>query len=238
MKALSRAVGRSVALLLIALLLSSCGLPLLQEIEADGMTYALYGNGRVEQIEVRQDKKTIGTYQQKGLKENVLKPLGISDYGFRLADLNFDGKADMQLMTVKTEGAHRYATYIWDESRGEFAYHAALSALQNVTLIDSLQALSAWEYEYTIDPATSDTPEFYTESNHFVLYRWIDGRLTEVHRKEKTYYQESDIYCYAVYDRDENGEMELTRESWVDPEKMNDDKYPLDATGFEGYVPH
>ena len=76
----------------------------------------------------------------------------------------------------------------------------------------------------------------YIEREAFVLYRWIGGELTEVHRKEKTYYEESDIYCYTVYERDKNGEMKVIRESWIDADKIATAKCPMDATGFEGYV--
>ena len=228
---------RLLSLLLLTALLSSCGLPLLTETEADGMTYSLRGNGRVEQIEVRKENKTVGTYKQKGLKQEILAQIGVADYGFRLTDLNFDGQADMQLMIAKAEGAQRYASYLWDDRKGEYVYHAKLSALQDIGMIASLQVITAREHSYVIDPATGDSPEFYTETDCFSLYRWIDGQLTEVHRKEKTYYEESDIYCYAVYELDENGKLDLIRESWIDAEKINHDKYPMDATGFEGYVP-
>ena len=111
-----------------------------------------------------------------------------------------------------------------------------LSALYDVGMIASLEVITAREYEHTIDPATDDTPEFDINKESFVLYRWQNGTLTAVHRKELTYYEESDIYCYAIFDLNEYGEWETTRESWVTDDRYDSKKYPMDASGYQGYV--
>ena len=214
------------------LALTACGLPQVAKVTVEDMTYTLYGQGRVERIEVERGGHRIGFYSQKGMTEELLANLGDENHGFQLADLNFDGKTDMLLKTANTKSGVKYAAYLWDSAKDEYVHHAPLSALADIEIIAASEAISAREYAYIIDPAVGDTPEFYTERHSFVLYRFIDGKLTEMHRKDRIYYEENDIYCYAVYDLTEDGKLELTRESWVDPEKMNDSKYPLDATGF------
>ena len=231
-----RAVALLLATLLTAISLSSCGASMLSQTTVEEMTFILYGKDRVNRIEVKRGQERIGTYAQKGLPRDMLDAAGDDSYGFLVTDLNFDHKPDMQLAVARNKNGTRHAVYLWDENEGEYVYHEFLSTLQDVGMIASLEVITAREYAYHVDPATTDTPEFYSECNRFILYRWIDGQLTEVHRKEKTYYQESDIYCYMVYERTENGEMELIRESWITAERIDHDKYPLDASGFEGYV--
>ena len=228
--------SRILTCLIATLLLTACGMPQLEKLTVEDMTYTLYGNGRTERIEVERDGRRIGSYAAKGMTEELLTKLGDRDHGFLLSDLNFDGKTDMLLKTANTKSGLRYAAFLWDDAKGEYVSAASLSALTDIGMIASLQVITAREYEYTVDPAVGDMPEFYTERHSIVLYRWISGKLTEVHRKDRIYYEENDIYCYAVYDFTDEGELELSRESWVDPEKMNDEKYPLDATGFEGYA--
>ena len=232
----SRILTCLAAMLLLTASLSACASPMLSQTTVEGFTYTLYGQGRVERIEVKRGEERIGTYAQKGITFDLLTQLGDDSRGFRVTDLNFDRLPDMQLAVANTPSGMRYATYLWDETSGEYVLDRELSALHDVGMIASLSVITAREYEYTIDPATSDSPEFYTERNSYVLYRRINGALTEVHRKDMTYYEESDIYCYAVYALDENGELELIRESWIDAEKIDHSKYPLDATGFEGYA--
>ena len=232
----SRILTGLTAMLLLTASLSACGSPMLSQTTVEGFTYTLYGQGRVERIEVKRGEERVGSYAQKGITFDLLTQLGDDSQGFRVTDLNFDRLPDMQLAVANTPSGTRYASYLWDEAKGEYVQNKELSSLYDVGMIASLSVITAREYEYTVDPATSDAPEFYSERNSFVLYRWIDGKLTEVHRKDMTYYQESDIYCYAVSELDKSGELTLIRESWIDAEKIDHSKYPIDATGFEGYV--
>lgn len=232
-------IHRSLAALTAALMLSvsltSCMGKILHQTTVDGLTYTLHGaNNRVEQITVKRDGKRIGTFQKRGL------PAAESgeDYGFRLTDLNFDGKYDMQLAVAKSDAGPVYATYLWDGSADKYVYHAQLSALQDMGVIASLGVITARESTVTIDPATDDTPEFEIRMDAFVIYQWQDGKLVDVHRKELTYYEESDIYCYLILERDAQGEWETVRESWITDERFDAAKCPLDATGYPGYVPN
>lgn len=230
---LLRAAALALTLITLLLALPSCGNTVLYETTEGDLTFTLYGTGsgdksKVERIVVTRDGKKVGTYDQVGLR----RELAGDDYGFSTVDLNFDGILDMRLKTAKKTAGMQFACYLWDAEKGYYVYHPSLSALQNLTVADTISAITACEYEYTVDPATGDTPEFYTERNAFVIYRWIDGKLNEVHRKELTYYEESDIYCYAVFDLDEDGEMDTTRESWITADRFDADRYPLDATGY------
>ena len=215
--------------LLLLLALPSCGAKMLSQMTVEGLTFTLYGKDRVERIEVTRGEEHIGTYTKKGLSRDVLATLNDDSYGFYLTDFNFDRMPDMRLKVSNNETAVQYACYLWDAERDTYVYHEKLSSLQNMGMVAVEEFITATEYQYTVDPATEDTPEMYIEKNAFVLYRWIDGELTEFHRKELTYYEESDIYCYAVLERNDSGEMEITRESWINAEKFDAEKYPLDA---------
>ena len=233
-KHISTFLSTLTALLLVASL-SSCAGEELYQATLDELTYTLHGTSdRVEQITVTRDGKRIGTYQKRGLRAEEAG----ENYGFRLTDLNFDRKPDMQLLIAREEAGEIYATYLWDEESGKYVYNATLSGLQDPGMIASLEVLTARELSVTIDPATDDTPEFEICREAFVIYRWEGGKLIPVHRKELTYYEESDIYCYLIEERNEAGEWETVRESWITDDRYSPEKCPLDATGFEGYVPN
>ena len=231
-KHISTFLSTLTALLLVASL-SSCAGEELYQATLDDLTYTLHGtNDRVEQITVTRNGRRIGAYQKRGMRADEAG----ENYGFRLTDLNFDRKPDMQLLIAREEGGEIYATYLWDEESGKHVYNAKLSGLHDMGMIASLGVLTAHELTVTIDPATDDTPEFEIRKEAFVIYRWQSDDLIPVHRKELTYYEESDIYCYLIEERREDGEWETIRESWITDDRFAPEKCPLDATGFEGYV--
>lgn len=237
MKPCIRRILSLLLLLCSVLSLSSCKLPLLEQTTVGELTFSLYGNGRIERIAVHRGEEHIGTYTERGMSRDMLAALDDDSYGLILTELNFDGMPDMCIKNAKGSAGVRYAVYLWDAAQDGYVYHEALSALQGMGMLATEQAITAREFEHIIDPATGDTPEMYIEREAFVIYRWIDGVLTEVHRKEKTYYEENDIYCYAVYERDVNGETVTVRESWISPEDMaNGADCPMDETGYGSYV--
>ena len=213
--------------------LSACAGEILHQETVDGLTYTLHGTSeRVEQITVTRDGKRIGAYQKRGLQG-----IGqVEHCGFRLIDLNFDGNADMQLLIARGDIGDVYATYLWNESDEKYVYHSTLSTMQDVGAIIALGAVTAREYKVEIDPATDDTPEFEIITESFVIYRWQGNNLTPIHRKDLTYYEESDIYCYFITEVNEGGEWETVRESWITAERFDPEKCPLNANGFEGYA--
>ena len=223
------------AALMLAISLSSCVGNVIYQVTVDDFTYTLRGAAdRAEQITVTRDGKRVATYKKRGMPG---KESG-ENYGFRLIDLNFDDKSDMQLLIAREDGGDIYATYLWDEESEKYVYNATLSTLRDMGTIASLEAITAREFAITIDPATDDTPDFEIRRETFVIYLWQNGALTPVHRKELTYYEESDIYCYLIQERNDRGEWDIVRESWIAAERFDSEKCPLDATGFEGYAPN
>lgn len=213
--------------------LSSCSGKILYRATADELTYTLHGtNERVEQITVTRDGKRIGSYQKRGMRGATQD----EHYGFRLTDLNFDRKTDMQLLIAREDAGDVFATYLWDENNGQYVYHSKLSTLQDMGMIASLGVITARECRIEIDPATDDTPEFEIRTEAFVIYRWHGNDLTPVYRKELTYYEESDIYCYLITELNEQGEWDTVRESWITADRFDPGQYPMDANGFEGYI--
>jgi hypothetical protein len=228
-----RPLSLLIAAAALAATLTSCTGKVLYRETVDGLTYTLHGTGdRVEQITVTRDGKRVGIYRKRGLRGEAHG----ENYGFRLTDLNFDGKLDMQLMVAQSEAGNGYATYLWDEASGKYVYHTKLSTLQDIDTIASLGVITAREYTLEIDPATDDTPEFEIRTEAFVIYRWQGESLTPIHRKELIYYEESDIYCYLITEVDEQGEWEIIRESWITADRFDPDKCPLNAHGFAEYT--
>ena len=220
----------ALAVLMLVTSLSSCLGKVLYQVTVDDFTYTLRGSqDRAEQITVTRDGKRVAAYQKRGLP---VKESG-EHYGFRLIDLNFDQKNDMQLLIAREDNGDIYATYLWDEESGKYVYSTALSALSGLDTIDSLEAITAREFEITIDPATDDTPDFEIRREAFVIYLWQNGKPVAVHRKELTYYEESDIYCYLIQERNEQGEWDVVRESWITADRFDSEKCPMDATGYE-----
>lgn len=228
-----RTLALTVATLMLTATLSSCTGKILHEATVDGLTYTLRGaSDRVEQITVTRDGRRIGSFQKRGLPGAE----GGANYGFNLIDLNFDGMADMQLTVAQGEAGPIYASYLWDAETEKYVYHTKLSTLQGVEAIASLGILTSREHILTIDPATDDTPEFEIRTDAYIIYEWQNGKLVDVYRKKLTYYEESDIYCYLIEQRNATGEWDTVRESWIADERFDASKCPLDATGYEGYV--
>ena len=224
-----RPLAALTAALMLSVTLTSCMGKILHQTTVDGLTYTLHGaNNRVEQITVTRDGKRVVSYQKRGIKGE----LGGESYGFFVSDLNFDGHLDMFLLTGITGTIQHYACYLWSPEQDTYLFDATLSALGGMEIDNENQWLTARDYTLTIDPATDDTPEFEIRKDTFSIYRRQNGILTEVHRKELTYYEESDIYCYAVFEPDEQGEWESIRESWITADRYDRDKYPMDATGY------
>lgn len=216
--------------LLLILSLTSCAGEVLYQVTVDNLTYTLRGaSEHVEQITVTRGGKRIGSYRKRGIKGEI----GGESYGFFVSDLNFDGHLDMFLLISISETVQHYACYLWSPEQDTYLYDASLSALGGLEIDSERQWLTARDYTLTIDPATDDTPEFDIRKDTFSIYRWQNGTLGEVHRKELTYYEESDIYCYTVWEMDTQGEWELLRESWVAAERYHREKYPMDATGYD-----
>lgn len=227
--AIWRPLACLLAVLLLTLSLPSCTGKVLYQVTVDDLTYTLRGVGEhVEQITVTRNGKRVGSYQKRGIKGE----LGGESYGFFVSDLNFDGHLDMFLLTGITGTIQHYACYLWSPEQDTYLYDAPLSALGGMEIDNENQWLTARDYSLTVDPATDDTPEFEIRKDTFSIYRRQNGILTEVHRKELTYYEESDIYCYAVFEPDEQGEWESIRESWITADRFDRDKYPMDATGY------
>ena len=225
-----RSLVCALAVILLVLSLPSCMGKMLYRVTVDDFTYTLRGVGdHVEQITVTRDGKRIGSYRKRGIKGE----LGGESYGFFMSDLNFDGHPDMFLLTGFTGTIQHYACYLWSPEQDTYLYDAALSALGGMEIDSENQWLTARDYTLTIDPATDDTPEFEIRKDTFSVYRRQNGIMTEVHRKELTYYEESDIYCYAIFEPDEQGEWESIRESWITADRFDRDKYPMTAQGYE-----
>lgn len=218
---LFRALSALSALCLLTAVLCACGGQALYTETVGDMTFTLYGGERAERLTVTRDGDKIFSVRKRGVPGSVSG----ESFGLTLCDLDFDGDTDIRYLTGVTENALHYSCYLWD---GEtFVLHRELSKLDNLEADDHARELSSFETVLTVDPATTDTPAFDILLKRMTRYRWEDGNPVAFHRVELTFYEESDIYCYAIYDLNENGEWDTTRESWITAERFVEEHYPL-----------
>ncbi len=218
---LFRSLSALLVMCLLAVSVCGCSGETLHTQTADGMTYTLYGGDRPEKLTVTKDGKTVFSVRKRGAPLTV----GAEDQSLTLCDLDFDGDTDIRYLTGITEHARHYSCYLWD---GEtFVLHRGLSSLNNLEPDAESKELTSFQTELTIDPATQDTPAFDILLKRLTRYRWEDGEPVAFHRTELTFYEESDIYCYAIYELKEDGEWCPTRESWITAERFDEDLYPL-----------
>lgn len=214
-------------LLALCLLFVGCGDELLYAETREGITYSLYGteNG-VTRIQVSTPDGQTTTYAVRGLRGAAEEPA----MGLRFADLNFDGRDDMMLLTARTVVGDSYACFLQGETPGDYVLHEKLSSLRGLQINDA-SFLSAYEHDLMIDPATDDTPAFQIETYAAVNYIWQDDALTAVSRAELTYYQENEVYSYITYLPDEErpgrDAWVTATEQWIFEENFDADRWPL-----------
>ena len=214
-------------LLTLCLLFVGCGSELLYTETREGITYSLYGTANgVTRIQVSTPDGQTTTYAVRGLQNAAEEPAR----GLRFADLNFDGRDDMMLLTARTAVGDTYACFLQGEAPGDYVLHEKLSALRGLQIGDA-PFLTAYEHNLMIDPATGDTPAFSIETYAAVNYVWQDGALTAVRRQELTYYQENEVYSYITYlpDAESHGRdvWVTATEQWIFEENFDADRWPL-----------
>ncbi len=215
---------RIIALLLLILItaaLASCAyFNLLGEFECAEYTCRLYGLRSVERIKVISGGKTVATLNTKGaLTEG-------NNYGFNFIDANFDGYDDICLEVKTDDDGTKYSFWIWNPIRKNFSTDRILNSLLSPVFDYGEGTVTAPYRSRIIEPVAGPDPEAYIDDEGVVTYEWRQGVLVAVRRECITYYSESDIYCVAVWEINEGGELEAIRERWLRPEQYERAGYP------------
>jgi len=142
------------------------------------------------------------------------------NYGFELRDLDGDGDEDFTIKTVRTAGKEKYLFYM-NKGNGEFKLESDLSGVVAPVFADG--TVSFKKSSRIDQPTYSNEPPVYELREDECVYGWSErGRLEVRELYRFSYFSETDIYCYAVYIPNEEGELEVDSQKWIYPEKLSD----------------
>ena len=206
-------------ILLLTLPLASCAgerSDLLYEVEKDGVTYCVRGQGKqAKQVVVKQGEDVI--WLQKVKADRELGDLG-GTFGFALQDLNFDGLLYMMIATEQTKDCITYVCWLRDAERLSFTQSNQLSGLCNIRADARLQAVFAFSQS-----AERRGENGYTTCDKTTKYLW-DGKKLVPDMYAAIHYYSGDTqtpYCYAVayYDAEiktfkDSSDQWLTKEEY------------------------
>lgn len=142
------------------------------------------------------------------------------NYGFEIRDLDGDGDEDFTIKTVRTAGNEKYLFYM-NKGNGEFKLESDLSGV--IAPVFGEGTVSFKKSSRIDQPTYSNEPPMYELREDEYVYGWSErGRLEVKSLNRFSYFSETDIYCYAVYLPNEDGELEADSQKWIYPEKIAD----------------
>lgn len=194
---------------------------------AGTITYELYGKyGSVKKIRVsRMDAKngksrSLGSYKADGIDRSELSD---GSYGFEVIDLNFDGLPDFRIIHDITAYGDstltKYSNFLCN-SDGTYYARKDLGSIGNVQPDNDTKTLKGQNYAKIFE-GKNEKGEYvlFTETTSESIYEWRGTTLTEIRRHEVKYYSESDIYCIADYEINDDGTLEAVDEKWIEADK-------------------
>lgn len=211
----------------LTLLLTSCsGGAELCRISGEDYTYVLYGSPNSISSITLLDKSSGEKAGTVSLSYRVNEPWlseDKEDYGFALCDLDGDGDEDFTVMKNRTEGAEKYLFYI-NKGDGEYKLEDKLSGVEAPVFGDGTVK---YKVSSRVDtPTAPNEPPVYELRDDEYVYGWSEyGRLKVIELRRLSYFPETDVYRYAVYVPNEEGELEPTEEKWINPDKLTDEGF-------------
>ena len=139
-----------------------------------------------------------------------------------LEDVNGDGHPDLFVPHSKDNNLDfRYAVFTWDNETAMFTDTGVLSDLANIEVdLNESTITSKMLLRTVIAEAQPNLPEEYELKNVYTEYKLIDGAFVAFKELSLTYFSETDIYCYSIYEyNSETKELEYVDEQWMDAEK-------------------
>lgn len=208
--------------------LSSCAKKeLLYSVEDGDRTVEILGGSRASYISVKQDGKEI--WQTRVYSDRTVGQRN-GTYGFRLMDLNFDGRNDL-VIAITADGDEVTEQVFLQTADGSYRASSAFDG-KHTLAVDARQELvfGFTHTEETIrDAETGATARVTTD--RATAYSWQGGGLEPRRYVSLTYYsanEQSRRYRYSVADFDETvGAFESPYDRW-----MSETEY--EQADFEG----
>lgn len=202
---------------------SSCsGGQELCRVEGEDYTYVLFGSPNSITSVTLLD----ASGEEKGsvsLSYRVNEPWLSEDkenYGFALCDLDGDGDEDFTVKTVRTQGSEKYRFYI-NKGNGEYKLEEKLSGVVAPVFGDGTVRYKTRDRIDT--PTAPNEPPVYELRENEYIYGWSEyGRLEVRGLNRLSYFSETDVYRYALYLPNEDGELEASEERWIYPDMLED----------------
>ena len=210
-------------LFLLTMFFSSCsGGQELCRVEGEDYTYVLFGSPNSITSVTLLD----ASGEEKGsvsLSYRVNEPWLSEDkenYGFALCDLDGDGDEDFTVKTVRTQGSEKYRFYI-NKGNGEYKLEEKLSGVVAPVFGDGTVRYKTRDRIDT--PTAPNEPPVYELRENEYIYGWSEyGRLEVRGLNRLSYFSETDVYRYALYLPNEDGELEASEERWIYPDMLED----------------
>jgi len=208
----------------ILIIFSSCsGGAELYRVEGEEYIYVLYGSPNAITKIVLTDPESGGEVSSIELDYRVNEPWLSNDkenYGFTLRDLDADGDEDFTVKKNRTPGEEKYLFYLNNGDAG-FKLEDELSGVKAPEFGDGTVSFKT---RSRIDqPTYSNEPPVYELREDEYVYGWSEHGRLEVRKMNRfSYFSETDIYCYAVYLPNDDGELEVDDQKWIYPEKLSE----------------
>ena len=188
--------------------------------QLNGLTLKFYGDLK----EIKLLKVYDGSTRRATLKISVDKAILEEAHTFQpyLDDLNGDGHLDLIVPHSKDDNQDfRYAAFLWDRNSSMFTDSGALNDIANISLnTDTGTITSTMLIRTLIAEEQPNLPEIYETRKVLTEYKMIDDYFVAYREVALTYYSETDIYCYSIYDYDpELEKLVYTDEQWISAEK-------------------
>ena len=188
-------------------------------------TLKLYGNLSECRIVKVYDKSV----RLATLKLNVDKELLSESSLFDpyLTDINGDGHLDLIIPHSKDSNQSIiYSAFTWDNEIRQFIPQTALTKLANIEInTDNNTIASTVNTRIVIAEEQANVPEVFEDETCFTEYKLIENIFVPFRERSLTYYSDTDIYCYSIYDYNEKTkELEYTDEQWITEEEAKNIK--------------
>ena len=139
-----------------------------------------------------------------------------------LDDVNGDGHPDLFIPHSKDNNLDfRYAIFTWDNESEMFTDTGVLGDLANIEVdLNENTITSKMLLRTGVTESQPNLTEEYELKNVYTEYKLADCAFVEYRKLSLTYYSESDIYCYSIYEyNSETKELEYFDEQWMDAEE-------------------
>lgn len=123
------------------------------------------------------------------------------------ADMNFDGYADLKIMSSQGNANTYYHCWLWDQAARRFVFHTELSDLA----APRFDPIAKTVFSFTHSSATDSTE---------ALYSFRDGQLQLLEFIESRYDRDDKVLITKIYRVDHQGIKQLVREQRVTPEDL------------------